>query len=135
MTAAEMEQYVCSRWDSVNWGASNYELTQFGVILYDDEEGIGFRANSQASAWQSAYDFTIAREEKIRQVEKETEAITELFETYARRVRLALSGGLEGAESGLWDNWIFEAVRYAQRYARILAREQAALADLKRGMR
>ena len=126
MTTAEREKYVRERWEHVNWGASNYELTQFGVILYDDEDGTAFRKNSQASAWQAAYDFTLAREEEIRQVEEEIKWLGDHAEISESQQKLYRERGL-----------VFSAefLRQLDVAKRILTREQAALTDLKRGMK
>jgi len=65
---------------------------------------------NEAPAWSAAYAFTIEREEAIRQVEDEIELLQD-----------SQSGFQSGPD---WDA-----------FERILAREQAALESLKKGMK
>lgn len=67
----EDERVVRAAWKSVNWGASNYGGTEFGVVVYDDEHGTGFKAKTQAEAWQAAREFTKARQEEVRLLDGE----------------------------------------------------------------
>jgi hypothetical protein len=75
----------------------------------------------------AAAEFTTARREEIRQVEKEITTIADdLCDIANWRIFLEENTDLKG---------IVRYVRYQCRCCRILAREQAALADLQRGMK
>jgi len=106
MTTAEMEQYIRSKWELVSRCDGSYRHYEMGTVLIQDVHNHWFDFDS----WQAAYDFTLAREEEIRQVEEEIKFLHEL------------------KSFGSW-------VENHTGWQRILAREQAALADLKRGMK
>jgi hypothetical protein len=101
------EQFVREQWESVNWGASNLSRTQYGVIVYDDKDGIAFASKTQAEAWSAAAAFTRERLEQIRQVEEEIETLQSLQVPLHKIAPLLRCGN----------------------------RAEKALADLKRGMK
>jgi hypothetical protein len=76
--------------------------------------------------WQAARAFTEAREESIRQVEEEIEAVNEQVAAASSWIVACGDENPEGQKC---------AVAYVARWERVLAREQAALAELKRGFR
>jgi hypothetical protein len=76
------------------------------------------------SDWQAARAFTEAREEEIRQVEEEIALLNLEFWEMHGEIRLAT----------MVEQYT-PLVRELCRWARILAREQAALTELKRGMK
>lgn len=121
----ENERYVKERWDKA------YEpIVQRGLmgidIWVEGSRTYRFHADNLPAAWQAAFDFTKAREEEIRQVEEEISWLTE---------RTEISPKLQE----LYDKrtWEFSAefLKDKQTAKRILAREQAALAELQRGMK
>lgn len=99
------EEYVRSRW---NEDAKVPCISHVTIVLNDpywlkphaDEDGY------EASCWQAAYEFTLAYEEKIRQVREEIAELQDDTSAYARGEYLG------------------------EVYRRILAREQAHLDSL-----
>lgn len=110
-TAIENEEYVRSRWDPnlFNGGLYFYEGAR-SYHLRLGSKRFEYTQKTKAECWSAAYAFTLEREEQIRQVEEE----------------IALMEFIVQAQDEFND--IVAAKR-------ILAREQAALAELKKGMR
>lgn len=117
----ENEQFVRSVWDGVNWGASNYEGSEFGVVIYDDSQGTGFRCKTQSEAWQAAADFTRERLEEVRQLQEEIELL-------GGDLEVELPSPLSGEIRTIFD-------RESAIYERVISRLQAILADKTRGMK
>jgi aspartate/tyrosine/aromatic aminotransferase len=82
--------------------------------------------NSEAEAWSAARAFTEERREQIRCLESEIEDVQDLLDADATMAREAANNG---------DPYIANVgASGAAAYLRILIREQAALAELKRGL-
>jgi len=106
---SEDEKFVREHFDGV-WlrGAR-----KSGCWVQWGEASLGRLVFSEAEAWSAAAAFTRQRLEEIRQVEEEIENI-------------------RSSSEGLQENGEYYRMRV---FDRILAREQAALAELKRGMK
>ena len=127
MTQQKYEEYVRSKWKHVE---VHRELIAQGVnagfkwwILI---VGVG-RMNScitEAAAWQAAYDFTVAREEEIRQLKAEIEALQ----------RNSYAGSDKFAEYIREEPNAAERIIHHCRLSRILARLQRDLAELTKDM-
>ena len=112
LTAQQEREYVearyrCAPWKSVD---SNYyvDLLETGTNTHG---ACTFPGPTQSAAYHAAYLFTKERERQIAEVEEEV--------------------ALLEAEATLWPNFYKQQAAYS----RILARERAALAELKRGLR
>jgi hypothetical protein len=118
MTAAKQEAYVRERWEI---GCTPPPSRHYSSKLYSDPFKLsayvylgphriqpGGRNRTEADVWQLAYDFTIAREKQIAEVGEEITWL-EGFSAFA------------------------EHSVYGPARERILARERAALAELRRG--
>jgi len=105
MTAAEVKRYV-----RAHLRVRECHDEEGDWLIFCDELDKGWRD------WQGAYDFTIAREKQIAEVEQEINWLTEAVEW----MKLAVPYYETSCEAAL---------------KRVLILEQAALADLKRGMR
>lgn len=125
----EDEEFVRAHWikasafDGRSWGGT------CGVHVWDGERCLHHFGDyvSPEAGWSAARAFTEQRLEEIRQVEEEI-AVIALF--------------VAGREEAAIDRYapiekIFRSALLAQgdSLSRILAREQQALADLKRGMK
>ena len=114
------EEYVRSKWKDVE----NYKDFGMYVSLRSDSETV-----STWSSWYAAAEFTRNRMEEIRQVEREIEVL-ESWITNRLSWILPINDSLAWEGPGLANK-----ARYVITYSRILAREQAALDELKRGMK
>ena len=106
------EKFVRDHWESVNWGMRDLAGKNFAVIVYDDDVGTGFTGNTQSEAWKSAAKFT---RERLKQI-------------YRMDIGIGLLQECLPGEGWHNDDDVLIA-------GEILAREQAALAELKRGMK
>ena len=120
----EHEKYVTSKWRHLRqWvrDLDSYGTNQFNVAIFFTEETARWKEDpfhrwqeddnysGRERVWAQAYEFTRKREREIEEFEAELMWLE--------------------AESSMSDEFPYpEALR-------IIAREQAALADLKRGMR
>lgn len=103
------EEYVRQKWEHDAIRSRCYVNNRPFWLYIGEDFCTGPHANEQ-KAWLAAYNFTIAREEEIRQVEEEIQTIYWL---------------MEHCSNPTANGRIF----------RILARETAALTELKRGMK
>ena len=108
----EQEKYCKERWEKAHEPIIQRGLVGVDIWL-EGAKVYRFHADNRPAAWQAAYDFTLAREEQIREVEEEIEFL-EFTHNVARN-------------QAYHHKWLESLVR-------ILAREQAALAELKKGM-
>lgn len=111
------EDFVRAHWDLGKWEPRRGHDGRYGIAGVPNSG----RCDDLSDAWLCARAFTEQRLEEIRQVEREIELIAENVDGRAHRIRY---GG---------EAWPI-ATRLQATFARILAREQQALADLKRGM-
>ncbi len=103
-------EFVNAHWELVHCCDGSYRSYPRGTILVQDVNSHWFNFDS----WSAAAEFTRERLEQLRQVEEE----------------LQLIGILKcDIESGSWDEGYLKVVE------RVLAREESALAELKKGMR
>lgn len=118
LTAQQEQEYVEARWKRVAYHESG--LTSAGkcyvTIDADDHPTAGtllfmHHGGTKAAVFHAAYLYTKERKRQIAEVEEKV--------------------ALLEAEATLWPNFYKQQAAYS----RILAREQAALADLKRGLR
>ena len=126
MTQQEHEEYVRSKWKHVE---VHRELIAQGVnagfkwwILI---VGVG-RMNScitEVAAWQAAYDFTVAREEEIRQLEREAVVMES-------KIHWCTVPGAQPTQ----PSWVVFEIRTLCAMCRTLARLQRDLAELTKGM-
>ena len=110
------EEYVRSRWDVYVWQSTEKE--HFVDLLHSGDAEHGaytFPAATEAKSWSAAAEFMCGREAQIRLVEEEIKQM---------QTRIGLYSGDAGK---------IEAAIVIDK--RILAREQAALESLKKGMR
>ena len=119
MTQDEQEAYVRSKWIEV------YDCGAY-VIIYgtDGRQLVNVSRQTTVEAWQAVYDFTVDREEEIRQVKREMavqEAKTDLLRAQIDARRTVLS--------------MFCGVRTLCAMCRTLARLYQKLTELKRGMK
>ena len=119
MTQHEQEAYVRSKWIEV------YDCGAY-VIIYgtDGRQLVNVSRQTTVEAWQAVYDFTVDREEEIRQVKREMavqEAKTDLLRAQIDARRTVLS--------------MFFEVRTLCAMCRTLARLYQKLTELKRGMK
>ncbi len=122
------KEYVCEHWkiveESIYDPHEGYTIPQtridFGSHHYTER-----KANS---AWSAAAEFTRERLEQIRQVEREIEVLEPFAEG-------RMPNKLEQLPP--WANPVLhlELLRRGFAIRRILAREQATLAELRKGMR
>ena len=126
MNQQEQEAYVRARWKR----AELYE-----GLIGEDEYEYGWRVlivgvgrmkacDTEAAAWQAAYEWTAAREEEIRQLRAEIEALQ--INSYAGSDKFEDSIG-EGLN-------VARRTIHHCRLSRTLDRLQEALAELKKGM-
>ena len=111
LTTAKKEAYVRSKWRMVYYFPETPADEGYLLQIFKDNsmrEIYEEHSMSAEDAWDAAYAFTLAREEEVRQVEEE----------------VALLKGWRYVQEGI-----------SPQATRILAREQAALDELKRGMR
>jgi len=116
LSVREMEEYVRERWERV-------VITQPTTVDFDGEwclyllgTGKRFIKETANECWQAAYDFTVEREEEIRQG---GENIKQLEDLLSHRECL--------------DH--VECIRRRCWQARVLVHEQARLAELRKGWR
>lgn len=69
-----LEEYVRAKWSLVHLCDGSYRGYPRGTVLLQDVNNHWF----DFDAWEAAYEFTLAREEEIRQVEEETFALYKL---------------------------------------------------------
>jgi hypothetical protein len=134
LSAQEMEAKVRARWDVVekkdhsnfdrfrNWKRTDsVAISMQSEHCFSSERVVS--APTEIEAWQSAYAFTVEREEEIRLVEEEIAWLQSAALVYRKHLEEApREWTVLGKESDVIG-------------CRVLAREQAALAELKRGMR
>lgn len=114
------EQFVREHWQHVHYADTALSVLAgphyviIGGYSYGPLKFAAYR-HTAAEAWQAAREFTEMRLEEIRQTEEEIDVIRE---------------GITLAGENEEDN-----KRYGNPFRRILADEQAALADLRRGMK
>jgi hypothetical protein len=105
----EHETYVHSKWEKA-WEPIVQRGLRGVEIWIEGSHTYHFHAPNRPAAWQHAHDFTLAREEQIRGRVLDCEVLAHFVED----------------QNGSYQGKAFE---------RVLAREQAALAELKRGMK
>jgi hypothetical protein len=87
MKASEARAYVEAAWEFPReWvrDLDSYGTDQFNVALYFEEQEVKYRSNAYFARWQedntqdgnlkvwlAAYDFTVARERQIAEIEEE----------------------------------------------------------------
>jgi len=138
------EEYVRGMWKDPGWFCDDPRLVpnRYGILLRFGLSVTYFA--SEDEAWAAAAEFTREREEEIRQIEEEIEFLENSLEIFEDP-----DDGLIKYES-YWDmlfdlggggnNTAFDAldrdatIEIIRQY-RILAREQAALQELRRGMK
>lgn len=124
----EHEAYVRERWDRrLDW----LQITPMRGVINGFSEIYAGRVddfpNPQSAAWQAAYEFTTAREEEIRQIAGEIAEVQGELNRATEQFYYALhAGGSTGA-----SYWAMKK----HRWTRVLARLEAHLATLKRGMK
>jgi len=120
------EEYLKERW------------VQHPLICQELKGGFPIFGQVRAKHWQAARAFTEAREEEIRQVEEEI-ALLESFAPVIDRDALDAWAGIDEDPGDDtihdYEPLAVENAKFQVRMQRILAREQAALAELKRGMK
>jgi hypothetical protein len=137
------EKFVREHWAHVrSWvrDLDSYGTDQFNVALYFDEKDAEHHSGDYFQRWQedndckgfnevwsSAAEFTRSRLEEIRQVEREIDRIENYF--------WSASNWQENLDDLEEQGQVVDAVRQQCADVRIVARLQAALAELKRGMR
>ena len=110
------EAYVRSRWEGVRLLENDYYEPPRHLIVAEFKEESGLilaSEHSAPSAWSAANDFTIQREEEIRQLREEIAVLID-----------------DGGEDGWGDCELAEPA-----YRRILARLESALAEKRKGMK
>ena len=119
------EKLVRATWVLVAVCDGSYRGYPRGTVLVQDAISIGHWFDFDS--WSASAEYTTARREEIRQVEKEITTIADdLCDIANWRIFLEENTDLKG---------IVRYVRYQCRCCRILAREQATLAELQRGMK
>lgn len=119
------EEYVRSKWDCCRY---QLEADGYAIILADGmfaRVGI-YRQQSEAQAWSAAAEFTRQREEEIRCASQDVFSLNEQIDTNVDILHTMPEIDAPFSVSIGED---------LARLGRILAREQDALADLKRGMK
>ena len=119
------EEYVRQRWER-EWIVcdGSYRHYAKGTVLLNWANHCFY----EFADFQAAYDFTIAREEQIRLVEEEIKAIEELI------ICTEPGDWIEGTEPPVYEcTQLPES--WKPRLQRILAREQAALDELRKGFK
>ena len=121
------EQVVKATWLVTHYCDGYYRDYPRGVVLIwsqdEDRHWLNF------DSWAAAAEFTRNRLEEIRQVEREIEELL----TFSGSGGDWCEWGIEGPYVA--DKEVASLIRGYTTRCRILAREQAALAELKRGMR
>jgi c-di-AMP phosphodiesterase-like protein len=120
MTQQEQEAYVRAR-----WGKVLPQEMSFGCL---DIVGWSGEVN-----WQAAFDFTVAREEEIRQLNEEICQMDDLSQMKRQDIDCEIDTA-EGYDPSWNDNALVVYVRDLCEYSRTLARLQQALEDLTKGM-
>jgi hypothetical protein len=126
------EEYVRANWEWAACWEPNNDV-EFG----HDEWIVGiadkacspstesrFDANSKAGAWSAAAEFTRERLEQIRQLDEEIEVVAQQV-VMASNWIVSCGENLEGERC---------AKAHIEKWSRILARLEAALAELRQGM-
>jgi hypothetical protein len=144
----QQEEYVRARWQFVGvWvrDLDSYGTDQFNVILCFPQEDADYNQEyfmrwqedndpkGRAAAWQAAYDFTVAREEEIRQLDEEICQMDDLSQMKRQDIDCEIDTA-EGYDPSWNDNALVVYVRDLCEYSRTLARLQQALEDLEKGM-
>jgi c-di-AMP phosphodiesterase-like protein len=120
MTQQEHEAYVRQR-----WGKDLPHEMSFGRL---DIVGWSGEVN-----WQAAYEWTVAREEEIRQLDEEICQMDDLSQMKRQDIDCEIDTA-EGYDPSWNDNALVVYVRDLCEYSRTLARLQQALEDLEKGM-
>jgi len=127
---ASDEEFVREHWERVHTGAAALHLSDYCASIVVNAE--------EFPDWSAAAAFTRERLEQIRQVEEEC-GLLESLAPVIHRDDLHMWAGIDAdpddatiddCETIAIDNSKFQC-----RVQRILAREQAILAELKRGMK
>ena len=136
------EKFVRASWEHVrSWvrDLDSYGTDQFNVSLHYDEDAAKYGGDyfqrwqeddtrkGHNAVWSSAAEFTRSRLEEIRQGEREIDRIENYF--------WSASNWQENLDDLEEQGQVVDAVRQQCADVRIVARLQAALAELKRGMR
>lgn len=112
------EEFVREHWKHISYHEPFVRIDQIEADHYDDRTCVG---------WEDAAAFTRERLEQIRQLEADVALVDGIFKSAVRIVKGQIN----------YDHYISfvpEQVVECVRLQRILAREQAVLSDLKRGM-
>lgn len=105
------EEYVRSKWEAVEVEQDCYADWYYSLGgIYDSTQHF----STEEETWSAAAEFTRQREEEIRRVEEEIEGANDSVRWFSQG---------DG----------YDDKRWTEVHRRILAREQQALADLKRG--
>jgi len=120
------KQAVKAKWILTHHCDGSYRDYPRGTVLIQDEDRHWLNFDS----WAAAAEFTRNRLEEIRQVEEEISLVDRQI---VGGVSIVISSIPEDEEEDAQARR--EETICNSRWCRILAREQAALAELKRGMR
>jgi hypothetical protein len=127
------EQFVREHW-SEPWLADSHDGKHYGIVLATASLAVWSKDRSgwaefgtPEQAWSAAAAFTRERLEQIRQVEEEITQVGHALGKEIAQKREDEGAGYDVLASDDEDHVVI--------WNRILAREQAALAELKKGMR
>jgi len=131
----QQEEYVRARWERVfdreTIVAGHGWMVRLPIIWHKSLTDGYFK--TKAAAWQAAYDFTVAREEEIRQLDEEICQMDDLSQMKRQDIDCEIDTA-EGYDPSWNDNALVVYVRDLCEYSRTLARLQQALEDLEKGM-
>lgn len=118
------EQYVRSKWHAVDI-VESCDQWQVGAGELGIQQRFGWE-QTKSAAWSAAAAFTRNREEQIRQLCEEIVLVEIAMESASEELNF---------KPLAWHIGQPMRVHRRARWGRILAREQAALAELKKGMK
>lgn len=117
MSTKEHEEYVRSKWEDCG-SSGPVQFAEHWQVWCD---AYFFCEETEQQAWSLAYAFTLEREEQIRCIKREIEVLQNVVAGYLGYITHRFNPEHDS--------------RQAYTLARVIAREQAALAELKRGMK
>jgi hypothetical protein len=132
MTQQEHEAYVRARWAQVSampyMNAPDHLCVIVGGVRFVNS------VRGSSEAWQAVFDFTVAREEEIRQLGDEIEQMKDLAGMKRGDIDCEIDTA-EGYDPSWNDEALVTYVRDLCEYSRTLARLQRDLAVLLKGWR
>lgn len=124
--AIDYEAVVRGVWETYQWKAAS---GQFYVdLLYTGNAQHGaftFPGDTETAAWQAAYEWTLQRQEEIRQIDAEIEWVTECSIISPKMEQLY--------RDRAWE-FSAEYLKRIETSKRVLVRLQSIRAELTRGM-